>query len=105
MEVNKAHPSVVKLASDRALHAIESCARFLYHPFNAYQQNPPALLIEGRVMHLLFGLNFLIKEGHVNRQGLPCDLAGLIARLHFVSPQNFVCAEFLTGENAILPGG
>ncbi|KAM6149608.1 LOW QUALITY PROTEIN: putative ATP-dependent RNA helicase DDX60 [Erethizon dorsatum] len=46
-------------------------------------------------LYFLFSLQFLVKEGYLNREGNPTDFAGLVSHLHYHEPSNLVFVSFL----------
>ncbi|XP_012580452.1 PREDICTED: probable ATP-dependent RNA helicase DDX60 [Condylura cristata] len=46
-------------------------------------------------LYFLFSLQFLIKQGYLNQEGLPTGFAGLVSHLHYHEPSNFVFVHFL----------
>ncbi|XP_074205151.1 putative ATP-dependent RNA helicase DDX60 isoform X1 [Camelus bactrianus] len=46
-------------------------------------------------LYFLFSLQFLVKEGYVDREGNPMGFAGLVSHLHYHEPSNLVFVSFL----------
>ncbi|KAL8207249.1 UNVERIFIED_CONTAM: hypothetical protein K2H54_050759 [Gekko kuhli] len=46
-------------------------------------------------LYLLFSLQFLVKEGYVDRDGNTTGFSGLVTHLHYHEPSNIVLVEFL----------
>ncbi|XP_064332033.1 probable ATP-dependent RNA helicase DDX60 isoform X2 [Camelus dromedarius] len=64
----------------------------LKHSLLAFKQ-PRAL--EMLKLYFLFSLQFLVKEGYVDREGNPMGFAGLVSHLHYHEPSNLVFVSFL----------
>nr|XP_031302507.1 probable ATP-dependent RNA helicase DDX60 [Camelus dromedarius] len=62
------------------------------HSLLAFRQ-PRAL--EMLKLYFLFSLQFLVKEGYVDREGNPMGFAGLVSHLHYHEPSNLVFVSFL----------
>lgn len=46
-------------------------------------------------LYFLFALQFLVKEGYLDREGNPVGFAGLVSHLHYHEPSNLVFVSFL----------
>ncbi|XP_042556908.1 probable ATP-dependent RNA helicase DDX60 [Dipodomys spectabilis] len=46
-------------------------------------------------LYFLFTLQFLVKEGYIDRDGNPTGFAGLVSHLHYHEPSNLVFVNFL----------
>ncbi|XP_054845747.1 probable ATP-dependent RNA helicase DDX60 isoform X2 [Eublepharis macularius] len=46
-------------------------------------------------LYFLFSLQFLVKEGYVDRDGNTTGFSGLVTHLHYYEPSNIVLVEFL----------
>lgn len=46
-------------------------------------------------LYFLYSLQFLVKEGHIDREGNPTGFAGLVSHLHYHEPSNLVFVSFL----------
>ncbi|XP_042322779.1 LOW QUALITY PROTEIN: probable ATP-dependent RNA helicase DDX60 [Sceloporus undulatus] len=64
----------------------------LKHSLLSFKQ-PRAL--EMLKLYFLFSLQFLVKEGYVDREGNTTGFSGLVTHLHYYEPSNIVLVEFL----------
>ncbi|XP_003223762.3 probable ATP-dependent RNA helicase DDX60 [Anolis carolinensis] len=64
----------------------------LKHSLLSFKQ-PRAL--EMLKLYFLFSLQFLVKEGYVDRKGNTTGFSGLVTHLHYHEPSNIVLVEFL----------
>ncbi|XP_057577866.1 probable ATP-dependent RNA helicase DDX60 [Hippopotamus amphibius kiboko] len=64
----------------------------LKHSLLSFQQ-PQAL--EMLKLYFLFSLQFLVKEGYLDREGNPTGFAGLVSHLYYHEPSNLVFVNFL----------
>ncbi|XP_021120572.1 probable ATP-dependent RNA helicase DDX60 isoform X1 [Heterocephalus glaber] len=46
-------------------------------------------------LYFLFSLQFLVKQGYLDREGNPTGFAGLVSHLHYHEPSNLVFVSFL----------
>ncbi|XP_063090855.1 probable ATP-dependent RNA helicase DDX60 isoform X2 [Cavia porcellus] len=51
--------------------------------------------VEMLKLYFLFSLQFLVKEGYLDREGNPTGFAGLVSHLHYHEPSNLVFVNFL----------
>ncbi|XP_048186373.1 LOW QUALITY PROTEIN: probable ATP-dependent RNA helicase DDX60 [Perognathus longimembris pacificus] len=52
-------------------------------------------ILEILKLYFLFSLQFLVKEGYIDRDGNPTGFAGLVSHLHYHEPSNLVFVSFL----------
>ncbi|XP_028599880.2 putative ATP-dependent RNA helicase DDX60 isoform X1 [Podarcis muralis] len=64
----------------------------LKHSLLAFKQPRALKMLK---LYFLFSLQFLMKEGYVDREGNTTGFAGLVTHLHYHEPSNIVLVDFL----------
>uniref|UniRef100_A0A670J3L7 DExD/H-box helicase 60 n=1 Tax=Podarcis muralis TaxID=64176 RepID=A0A670J3L7_PODMU len=64
----------------------------LKHSLLAFKQPRALKMLK---LYFLFSLQFLVKEGYVDREGNTTGFAGLVTHLHYHEPSNIVLVDFL----------
>ncbi|XP_069782250.1 probable ATP-dependent RNA helicase DDX60 [Narcine bancroftii] len=83
---------VLAAKSDDRMDAEAKTLSLLHHPLFCHDDQKKQLALK---LYFLFSLQFLLKEGFLDLNGMPQGFAGLVTHLHQHEPANFIFVSFL----------
>ncbi|XP_060134670.1 probable ATP-dependent RNA helicase DDX60 isoform X2 [Zootoca vivipara] len=78
--------------ADDKVDAKAKVLSLLKHSLLAFKQPRAVKMLK---LYFLFSLQFLVKEGYVDREGNTTGFTGLVTHLHYHEPSNIVLVDFL----------